>query len=70
MNGRKFIFDWDTQDDTLVGDSLIAAGINRQGAQVMFGRGHLAGIDDGDPIKRRKTLTPGVGESPRNPYWR
>lgn len=46
MNDRKFVFDWDAQDDTLAEDSLTAVGSNRQGAQVMFGRGHLAGMDD------------------------
>ncbi|TFK76532.1 P-loop containing nucleoside triphosphate hydrolase protein [Pluteus cervinus] len=47
MNDRKFVFDWDTQDDTFAEDSPVAVGSNRQGAQVMFGRGHLAGMDDG-----------------------
>lgn len=46
MNDRKFIFDWDAQDDTFAEDSPVA-GSNRQGAQVMFGRGRLAGMDDG-----------------------
>lgn len=46
MNDRKFVFDWDTQDDTLAEDSMTAVGSNRQGAQVMFGRGHIAGMDD------------------------
>ncbi|THU86414.1 P-loop containing nucleoside triphosphate hydrolase protein [Dendrothele bispora CBS 962.96] len=48
MNDRKFVFDWDTQDDTFADDSPFTVGANRQGAQVMFGRGHLAGMDDGD----------------------
>ncbi|KAF6765122.1 P-loop containing nucleoside triphosphate hydrolase protein [Ephemerocybe angulata] len=39
MNDRKF-------DDTLAEDSLTAVGSNRQGAQIMFGRGHIAGMDD------------------------
>ena len=47
MNDRKFVFDWDAQDDTFAEDSPIAVGSNRQGAQVMFGRGRLAGMDDG-----------------------
>ncbi|KXN85464.1 Pre-mRNA-splicing ATP-dependent RNA helicase PRP28 [Leucoagaricus sp. SymC.cos] len=47
MNDRKFVFDWDTQDDTFAEDSPVAVGSNRQGAQIMFGRGHLAGMDDG-----------------------
>ncbi|KAF5315965.1 hypothetical protein D9611_004618 [Ephemerocybe angulata] len=46
MNDRKFVFDWDAQDDTLAEDSLTAVGSNRQGAQIMFGRGHIAGMDD------------------------
>ncbi|EJD05824.1 P-loop containing nucleoside triphosphate hydrolase protein [Fomitiporia mediterranea MF3/22] len=52
MNDRKFVFDWDEQDDTLAEDSPTAAGANRQGAQVMFGRGHLAGMDDGGGVRR------------------
>jgi ATP-dependent RNA helicase DDX23/PRP28 len=47
MNDRKFVFDWDVQDDTFAEDSPVAVGSNRQGAQVMFGRGRLAGMDDG-----------------------
>ncbi|QRW00123.1 DEAD/DEAH box helicase [Ceratobasidium sp. AG-Ba] len=39
MNDRKFVFDWDEQEDT----GMQAAS---QGA-VMFGRGHLAGMEDG-----------------------
>ncbi|KAH8117340.1 P-loop containing nucleoside triphosphate hydrolase protein [Phellopilus nigrolimitatus] len=52
MNDRKFVFDWDAQDDTLAEDSPTAVGANRQGAQVMFGRGHLAGMDDGGGVRR------------------
>ncbi|PAV23639.1 pre-mRNA-splicing ATP-dependent RNA helicase PRP28 [Pyrrhoderma noxium] len=52
MNDRKFVFDWDEQDDTLAEDSPTAAGANRQGAQIMFGRGHLAGMDDGGSVRR------------------
>ena len=47
MNDRKFVFDWDAKDDTLVEDSPTAMGSNRQGAQLMYGRGKLAGMDDG-----------------------
>ncbi|KAF8894544.1 P-loop containing nucleoside triphosphate hydrolase protein [Infundibulicybe gibba] len=54
MNDRKFVFDWDAQDDTLADDSPIAVGSNRQGAQVMFGRGRLAGMDDGGGSGPRK----------------
>jgi len=54
MNDRKFVFDWDTQDDTFADDSPVAVGSNRQGAQVMFGRGRLAGMDDGGGSGPRK----------------
>jgi ATP-dependent RNA helicase DDX23/PRP28 len=54
MNDRKFVFDWDAQDDTFSEDSPVAAGSNRQGAQVMFGRGRLAGMDDGGGSGTRK----------------
>lgn len=46
MNDRKFVFDWDEQEDTFSADSPSAVGASRQGALVMFGRGHLAGMDD------------------------
>lgn len=57
MNDRKFVFDWDAQDDTLAEDSLTAVGSNRQGAQIMFGRGHLAGMDDGGGSGPRKSTS-------------
>ncbi|KAF8078031.1 P-loop containing nucleoside triphosphate hydrolase protein [Lyophyllum atratum] len=47
MNDRKF-------DDTFAEDSPVAVGSNRQGAQVMFGRGRLAGMDDGGGSGPRK----------------
>ena len=47
MNDRKFVFDWDEQEDTFAADPSPNIGIQRQGAQVMFGRGHIAGMDDG-----------------------
>ncbi|KAJ3812365.1 P-loop containing nucleoside triphosphate hydrolase protein [Lentinula aff. lateritia] len=74
MNDRKFVFDWDAQDDTFANDPPPA---NRQGAQTMFGRGHLAGMDDirptstqtssvtanlADPLERRKALKSGLDE--------
>jgi hypothetical protein len=55
MNDRKFVFDWDAQDDTFAEDSPVAVGSNRQGAQVMFGRGRLAGMDDGGGTGPRKS---------------
>ncbi|KAF5391268.1 hypothetical protein D9757_001986 [Collybiopsis confluens] len=72
MNDRKFVFDWDAQDDTFSNQPPPA---NRQGAQIMFGRGHLAGMDDvkpastqsipanlADPLERRKALKSGLDE--------
>ncbi|KAI0780803.1 DEAD-domain-containing protein [Trametes elegans] len=47
MNDRKFVFDWDEQDDTYNADTPAAIGSQRQGGGVMFGRGHIAGMDDG-----------------------
>ncbi|KAI0673100.1 DEAD-domain-containing protein [Trametes maxima] len=47
MNDRKFVFDWDEQDDTFNADTPAAIGSQRQGGGVMFGRGHIAGMDDG-----------------------
>ncbi|PFH50660.1 hypothetical protein AMATHDRAFT_75458 [Amanita thiersii Skay4041] len=52
MNDRKFVFDWDAQDDTYTEDSPVAVGSNRQGAQIMFGRGHIAGMDDGGGTRK------------------
>jgi ATP-dependent RNA helicase DDX23/PRP28 len=57
MNDRKFNFDWDAQDDTFSGDDRLS--VPRQGAQIMFGRGHIAGMDDGNgagPVTRRPTV--------------
>ncbi|KAH9079469.1 P-loop containing nucleoside triphosphate hydrolase protein [Lactarius deliciosus] len=47
MNDRKFVFDWDEQEDTGTADPSANIGVQRQGAQVMFGRGHIASMDDG-----------------------
>lgn len=48
MNDRKFVFDWDEQEDTFADSSsaMMDPGLKPGGA-VMFGRGHLAGMDDG-----------------------
>ncbi|KAA1474926.1 P-loop containing nucleoside triphosphate hydrolase protein [Dentipellis sp. KUC8613] len=77
MNDRKFVFDWDEQEDTFAADAPSAVGSNRQGAQVMFGRGHIAGMDDGggsgvrkvgvdpnlaDPMERRKASKAGYDD--------
>jgi ATP-dependent RNA helicase DDX23/PRP28 len=63
MNDRKFVFDWDAQDDTFAEDSPVAVGSNRQGAQVMFGRGRLAGMDDGGGTGSRKGSSNGAIET-------
>ncbi|KAI6160107.1 P-loop containing nucleoside triphosphate hydrolase protein [Pisolithus thermaeus] len=76
MNDRKFVFDWAEEEDTLAADSPIAIGASRQGAQVMFGRGRVGGMDDGgastpgraghanlvDAIERRKAAKSGLDE--------
>ncbi|KAI0720967.1 pre-mRNA-splicing ATP-dependent RNA helicase PRP28 [Cerioporus squamosus] len=78
MNDRKFVFDWDEQDDTYSADTPAAIGSQRQGAQVGFGRGHIAGMDDAggavvpgrpsdgmvlaDPFEKRKALRAGLDE--------
>ncbi|TFY82972.1 hypothetical protein EWM64_g1039 [Hericium alpestre] len=54
MNDRKFVFDWDVQEDTFVAEAPAAVGSQRQGAQIMFGRGHIAGMDDGGGVGVRK----------------
>lgn len=46
MNDRKFVFDWDEQDDTFSAEAPATVGSQRQGAQIMFGRGHIAGMDE------------------------
>ena len=76
MNDRKFVFDWAEEEDTFASDSPIALGTNRQGAQVMFGRGRVGGMDDGgagysstggdanlaDVMERRKAAKTGLDE--------
>ena len=62
MNDRKFVFDWDEQDDTYNAETPGAIGSQRQGAQVGFGRGHIAGMDDagGAIVPGRKSGTEGT----------
>ena len=50
MSDRKFVFDWDETDDTFAADAPGSVGAAKQGAQVMFGRGHIAGMDDGGGV--------------------
>ncbi|KAJ7172569.1 P-loop containing nucleoside triphosphate hydrolase protein [Mycena filopes] len=63
INDRKFVFDWDNQDDTMADDSPAAVGSQRQGAQVMFGRGRLAGMDDGGGTGPRKGSGNGAADT-------
>lgn len=56
LNDRKFVFDWDAQDDTGADEVDI---VPKQGMQVMFGRGRLAGMDDGGATGTRLEGTTG-----------
>jgi ATP-dependent RNA helicase DDX23/PRP28 len=70
MNDRKFVFDWDEQEDTFATSSPLGGGV--KGAAVMFGRGHLAGMDDtnvpvsgqrhADALERRQAGRSGIDE--------
>lgn len=54
MNDRKFVFDWDAQDDTATSASPLPT---QQSAQVMFGRGHIAGMDvDVRDVRERRAV--------------
>ena len=72
MNDRKFVFDWDEQDDTFSAEAPAAVGSQRQGAQVMFGRGHIAGMDDGGGavVPGRKSGAEGSGAHLADPLER
>ncbi|GBE82008.1 Pre-mRNA-splicing ATP-dependent RNA helicase PRP28 [Sparassis crispa] len=61
MNDRKFVFDWDEQDDTYSAETPSAVGSQRQGAQIMFGRGHIAGMDDGGGVPHNSQKNGGEG---------
>ncbi|KAG8906275.1 mRNA splicing protein prp28 [Tulasnella sp. 403] len=56
MNDKKFVFDWDEQEDTnhLTGGGVVDLGL--KGGAVMFGRGHLAGMDDSGSHARGEGL--------------
>lgn len=80
MSDKKFVFDWDDQDDTFNDASSVASalaatpGLGQGAGAVMFGRGHLAGMDDGgvqeantanrhaDAIERRRATKGGNDE--------
>ncbi|KIY62954.1 P-loop containing nucleoside triphosphate hydrolase protein [Cylindrobasidium torrendii FP15055 ss-10] len=57
MNDRKFVFDWDATDDTMASAPAFLP-IPQNAPKSMFGRGHIAGIDDGgrDAMERRSTV--------------
>lgn len=81
MSDKKFVFDWDDQDDTFNDTSSAARALaatpglkSGTAGAVMFGRGHLAGMDDGgvqeassankhaDSIERRRAAKGGSDE--------
>lgn len=76
MNDRKFVFDWDEQEDTFTPEAAGPVASMAQNTGVMFGRGHLAGMDDSnggakrndmnvnlaDAMERRKASKAGVDE--------
>jgi ATP-dependent RNA helicase DDX23/PRP28 len=55
MNDRKFVFDWDEQEDTYTVETAGPVVSMAQNTGVMFGRGHLAGMDDGGSSVRRSS---------------
>ncbi|TRM61913.1 P-loop containing nucleoside triphosphate hydrolase protein [Schizophyllum amplum] len=68
MNDRKFVFDWDAQDDTAAGVAPPAAA-GQAGGALMFGRGRVAGMDGAgredhhaDPMERRRAAKSGTDE--------
>lgn len=74
MSDKKFVFDWDEQEDTFANAPTPVNGSTAPVGSVMFGRGHLAGMDDGgaqesmlnnrhaDPLERRKAHKGGGDE--------
>jgi ATP-dependent RNA helicase DDX23/PRP28 len=77
MNDRKFVFDWDETDDTAFSAAAQSLNLNglavagQGGSQVMFGRGRLAGMDDGGgDIRREKGEKGGAMERTADPLER
>ncbi|KAH7107572.1 P-loop containing nucleoside triphosphate hydrolase protein [Auriculariales sp. MPI-PUGE-AT-0066] len=76
MNDRKFVFDWDEQEDTMEEAAQRATVAPGQAPGLMFGRGHIAGMDDGggttdsgkreerhaDFLERRQAARSGIDE--------
>ncbi|KAI5834125.1 P-loop containing nucleoside triphosphate hydrolase protein [Schizophyllum commune Tattone D] len=68
MNDRKFVFDWDAQDDTAADATPVAAADGQAGGSLMFGRGHVAGMDmsggdnHADAMERRRAAKSGMDE--------
>jgi ATP-dependent RNA helicase DDX23/PRP28 len=50
MNDKKFVFDWDTNEDTSKDFNPIYA---TKHEVTLYGRGHLAGIDKNDQMKQK-----------------
>ncbi|RKO92520.1 P-loop containing nucleoside triphosphate hydrolase protein [Blyttiomyces helicus] len=57
MNEKKFVFDWDTQEDTSQDINPLYA---KRHANQMLGRGHLAGIDLKEQKKQRAMFYEGL----------
>ncbi|KAL7749346.1 mRNA splicing protein prp28 [Sorochytrium milnesiophthora] len=51
MNDRKFVFDWDAQEDTSVDHNPLYA---KRTDSILFGRGHIGGIDYDEQSSVRK----------------
>ncbi len=74
MRDKKLVFDWDEQEDKFASAPVSVNGPAAPVGSVMFGRGHLAGMDDGgvqesmlnnrhaDPLERRKAHKGGADE--------
>jgi len=77
MNDRKFVFDWDEQEDTFTPEAAGPIAPLAESTGLMFGKGHRAGMDDGggtsgsrngtnanlaDPMERRKASKIGIDE--------
>lgn len=56
MNDKKFVFDWDEQEDTNRLATGLGEVVGMRGAAVMFGRGHLAGMEGAGGHERGEAL--------------
>ncbi|KAI0226552.1 mRNA splicing protein prp28 [Massospora cicadina] len=63
MNERKFVFDWDTTEDTSQDHNPLYS--QRHQAQ-MFGRGHFGGFDDKEQLREKTRFYDRLLEARRN----